>query len=92
MPFTRPDFNVIFFLRNIWCINHICIHSVTFIIFCRDVVTGLAHLHDLGFVNRDLKPQNVLISCEESVRAKICDQGIIEGIGEGSFSLGPPAI
>ncbi|RWR94402.1 serine/threonine-protein kinase/endoribonuclease IRE1a [Cinnamomum micranthum f. kanehirae] len=48
----------------------------------RDVVTGLAHLHDLGFVNRDLKPQNVLISCEESVRAKICDQGIIEGIGE----------
>ncbi|KAG6470801.1 hypothetical protein ZIOFF_071881 [Zingiber officinale] len=28
----------------------------------RDVISGLAHLHELGIIHRDLKPQNVLIS------------------------------
>ncbi|KAL8549971.1 hypothetical protein ACS0TY_008701 [Phlomoides rotata] len=42
----------------------------------RDVVSGLAHLHELGIVHRDLKPQNVLISRERSLCAKLSDMGI----------------
>lgn len=42
----------------------------------RDMVHGLAHLHELGIVHRDLKPQNVLIVKERSISAKISDMGI----------------
>ncbi|XP_048331712.1 serine/threonine-protein kinase/endoribonuclease IRE1b isoform X2 [Ziziphus jujuba] len=42
----------------------------------RDVVSGLAHLHELGIIHRDLKPQNVLISRDRSVGAKLSDMGI----------------
>ncbi|XXG70952.1 hypothetical protein AAC387_Pa07g0312 [Persea americana] len=45
----------------------------------RDVVGGLAHLHNKGFQNQDLKPQRVLINFGAFPCAKICDQGIIEG-------------
>ncbi|KAF9683259.1 hypothetical protein SADUNF_Sadunf05G0194100 [Salix dunnii] len=41
-----------------------------------DVVSGLAHLHELGIVHRDLKPQNVLIISEKSLCAKLSDMGI----------------
>eukprot|EP00898_Chlorokybus_atmophyticus_P001021 jgi/Chlat1/191/Chrsp1S03110 len=40
----------------------------------RDVVAGLAHLHCLGVVHRDIKPHNVLISRQN--RAKLSDMGI----------------
>mmetsp|Transcript_8450 Transcript_8450/g.31204 ORF Transcript_8450/g.31204 Transcript_8450/m.31204 type:complete len:931 (+) Transcript_8450:153-2945(+) len=39
-----------------------------------DVVSGLAHLHSMGVVHRDLKPQNVLVT--KSGRAKLADMGI----------------
>ncbi|XP_038716165.1 serine/threonine-protein kinase/endoribonuclease IRE1b-like isoform X2 [Tripterygium wilfordii] len=42
----------------------------------RDIVSGLAHLHELGIIHRDLKPQNVLIIKEKSLRAKLSDMGI----------------
>ncbi|CAA0807032.1 Serine/threonine-protein kinase/endoribonuclease IRE1b [Striga hermonthica] len=42
----------------------------------RDIVCGLAHLHELGIVHRDLKPQNVLIIKDRSISAKISDMGI----------------
>ncbi|GAB2210434.1 hypothetical protein Droror1_Dr00015700 [Drosera rotundifolia] len=42
----------------------------------RDVVVGLAHLHELGIIHRDLKPQNVLIVKERSLSAKLSDMGI----------------
>ncbi|XAR61521.1 Non-specific serine/threonine protein kinase [Bertholletia excelsa] len=42
----------------------------------RDVVCGLAHLHELGIIHRDLKPQNVLIIKERSIHAKLSDMGI----------------
>nr|POF10856.1 serine/threonine-protein kinase/endoribonuclease ire1b [Quercus suber] len=42
----------------------------------RDVVSGLAHLHELGIIHRDLKPQNVLIIKERYLCAKISDMGI----------------
>ncbi|KAG8373587.1 hypothetical protein BUALT_Bualt11G0039900 [Buddleja alternifolia] len=42
----------------------------------RDVISGIAHLHELGIVHRDLKPQNVLIIREGSLCAKLSDMGI----------------
>ncbi|KAF5747250.1 hypothetical protein HS088_TW06G01431 [Tripterygium wilfordii] len=42
----------------------------------RYIVSGLAHLHELGIIHRDLKPQNVLIIKEKSLRAKLSDMGI----------------
>ncbi|KAK4430372.1 Serine/threonine-protein kinase/endoribonuclease IRE1a [Sesamum alatum] len=42
----------------------------------RDVISGIAHLHELGIVHRDLKPQNVLIIRERSLCAKLSDMGI----------------
>ncbi|CAN4121312.1 unnamed protein product [Withania somnifera] len=42
----------------------------------RDMVHGLAHLHELGIVHQDLKPQNVLIVKERSISAKLSDMGI----------------
>ncbi|EOY15326.1 hypothetical protein QUC31_000489 [Theobroma cacao] len=42
----------------------------------RDIVSGLAHLHELGIIHRDLKPQNVLIIKERSLCAKLSDMGI----------------
>ncbi|XP_034676459.1 serine/threonine-protein kinase/endoribonuclease IRE1b-like isoform X2 [Vitis riparia] len=43
----------------------------------RDVVSGLAHLHELGIIHRDLKPQNILIIIKgKSLSAKLSDMGI----------------
>ncbi|XP_022772547.1 serine/threonine-protein kinase/endoribonuclease IRE1b-like [Durio zibethinus] len=42
----------------------------------RDIVSGLAHLHEIGIIHRDLKPQNVLIIKERSLCAKLSDMGI----------------
>ncbi|KAJ6736552.1 IRE1-RELATED [Salix viminalis] len=50
--------------------------SVQLLKLMRDVVSGLAHLHELGIVHRDLKPQNVLIISEKSFCAKLSDMGI----------------
>lgn len=50
--------------------------SVQLLKLMRDVVSGLAHLHELGIVHRDMKPQNVLIISEKSFCAKLSDMGI----------------
>ncbi|PON33104.1 Serine/threonine protein kinase [Parasponia andersonii] len=42
----------------------------------RDVVSGIAHLHELGIIHRDLKPQNVLINKDRFLTAKLSDMGI----------------
>lgn len=53
----------------------------------RDIVSGLAHLHELGIVHRDLKPQNVLIINERSMCAKLSDMGISKRLHENMSSL-----
>jgi serine/threonine protein kinase len=42
--------------------------------FMLQLLRGLAHLHELGIVHRDIKPQNLLLS--GSGRLKICDLGL----------------
>ncbi|KAL8150022.1 serine/threonine-protein kinase/endoribonuclease IRE1a-like [Apium graveolens] len=53
----------------------------------RDIVHGLAHLHELGIIHRDLKPQNVLIRKERSLCAKVSDMGISKRLSGGMTSL-----
>ncbi|XP_058187193.1 serine/threonine-protein kinase/endoribonuclease IRE1a-like isoform X2 [Rhododendron vialii] len=53
----------------------------------RDVVSGLVHLHKLGMVHRDLKPQNVLILKEGSLCAKLSDLGISKRLVGDKSSL-----
>lgn len=54
----------------------------------RDVVSGLAHLHEIGIIHRDLKPQNVLISSDKFLTAKLSDMGISKRLPENMSSLG----
>lgn len=60
------------FLAHYW--NMLIFFSTIF--YYRDVVHGLAHLHELGIIHRDLKPQNVLIIGERSLCGKLSDMGI----------------
>ncbi|WOG99840.1 hypothetical protein DCAR_0519196 [Daucus carota subsp. sativus] len=53
----------------------------------RDIVNGLAHLHELGIIHRDLKPQNVLIRKERTLCAKVSDMGISKRLSGGMTSL-----
>ncbi|KAG5007721.1 hypothetical protein AAZX31_09G179700 [Glycine max] len=54
----------------------------------RDIVSGVVHLHELGMIHRDLKPQNVLIIKERSLCAKLSDMGISKCLLENMSSLG----
>lgn len=56
-------------------------------LLCRDVVSGLVHLHELGIIHRDLKPQNVLISKDRSLSAKLSDMGISKRLNGDKFSI-----
>ncbi|CAN4123115.1 unnamed protein product [Withania somnifera] len=53
----------------------------------RDMVHGLAHLHELGIIHRDMKPQNVLIVKQRSVSAKLSDMGISKHLAGDMSSL-----
>ncbi|KAK8955682.1 Serine/threonine-protein kinase/endoribonuclease IRE1a [Platanthera guangdongensis] len=53
----------------------------------RDVVSGVAHLHELGIIHRDLKPQNVLVSNGKILTAKVSDMGISKRLVDDMSSL-----
>ncbi len=46
--------------------------------WAEDLLTGLAYIHQQGFLHRDVKPANVLI---HHGRAKLCDLGLAGDIG-----------
>lgn len=54
-----------------------------------DVAEGLDHTHQAGFIHRDVKPANILISARRSARpvvAKLTDFGIAAPIGQPDIS------
>eukprot|EP00028_Trichosphaerium_sp_Am-I-7-wt_P010355 CAMPEP_0168521026 /NCGR_PEP_ID=MMETSP0405-20121227/8406_1 /TAXON_ID=498012 /ORGANISM="Trichosphaerium sp, Strain Am-I-7 wt" /LENGTH=252 /DNA_ID=CAMNT_0008542157 /DNA_START=261 /DNA_END=1016 /DNA_ORIENTATION=+ len=55
----------------------------------RDVATGLAHIHEQGFVHRDIKQENILM-CKDPV-AKITDFGLAISISEAQNGTQPLA-
>lgn len=59
-----------------------------FVFHCRDVVSGIVHLHELGIIHRDLKPQNVLIKKDKTLCAKLSDMGISKRLLADMSSLG----
>ncbi|CAM6124596.1 unnamed protein product [Calypogeia fissa] len=54
----------------------------------KGIVKGLKHLQkECGIVHRDLKPQNVLISSQKLMQAKIADMGISKQLDPGAVSF-----
>eukprot|EP00993_Chasmostoma_nieuportense_P000778 NODE_1714_length_1405_cov_15.884977_g1628_i0.p1 GENE.NODE_1714_length_1405_cov_15.884977_g1628_i0~~NODE_1714_length_1405_cov_15.884977_g1628_i0.p1 ORF type:complete len:280 (-),score=56.57 NODE_1714_length_1405_cov_15.884977_g1628_i0:80-919(-) len=58
-----------------------CIEDQTLIVhFCRQILQGLAYLHENGIVHRDIKGDNILIT--EAGSAKLADFGCSKRIGQ----------
>ena len=55
-----------------------------------DSISGLSDMHEMGYLHRDIKPDNVLLN--PSLRAKLCDFGVSckEGTDEANEIAGTP--
>ena len=51
-----------------------------------DVLNGLAYLRKLGYIHKDLKPENLLFS-RKDVKIKLCDFGLCECIVDEKGNL-----
>ncbi|RIK45812.1 MAG: hypothetical protein DCC58_05270 [Chloroflexi bacterium] len=54
------------------------------IAFARQILEGLAAIHDAGIIHRDVKPQNVLLT--ETRQAKLTDFGIARSLAESDLT------
>ncbi|KAH7700774.1 Myt1-like protein [Aphelenchoides avenae] len=52
--------------------------------FMRDILKGLEHLHENGYVHMDVKPENVLVSADGV--CKLCDFGLLFNMNKDSDS------
>ena len=57
------------------------------------ICNGLHYLHQKGFVHRDMKPANVLLTwmADNSLSVKICDMGISRKLDPGRFTFSETA-
>ena len=63
------------------------------LVFARQILEGVGHAHALGFVHRDLKPDNILlVDMGGWYRVKIIDFGLVKLIGDVADAFGAAAL
>lgn len=63
------------------CLRDSGTDECTRLLWAGDVATGLQHIHEKGFLHRDLATRNVLVSSER--RCKVSDFGLARALDEG---------
>src|SRR5699024_11351573 len=56
----------------------------TVINFTEQIIEGIKHAHDTKIVHRDIKPQNILINSDQTL--KILDFGIAKALSEKTMT------
>lgn len=64
-------------------INRICPNILALKLVIRGILTGLQHLHSIGIVHKDIKPDNILVDALDPSNVKIIDFNISELCFEG---------
>ena len=47
--------------------------------YAAELILALEHLHSMGFIYRDIKPENILIDCDGHL--KLTDFGLSKSVG-----------